>query len=99
MRYKLVDVVKTGALCALVGLSGSQLKASVFMPPASDPVNIARSGAGVAYGDSLEAASINPGILATLRDPSSAFFACGAELYSSQATLQSSDNNIIYSGD
>lgn len=99
MRYKLVDVVKAGALCALVGLSGSQLKASVFMPPASDPVSIARSGAGVAYGNSLEAASANPGILATLRNPSSAFFACGTELHSSQATLQSSDNNIIYSDD
>jgi hypothetical protein len=34
--------------------------------PASDPAGIARSGAGVAFGRSLEAASLNPALLVTL---------------------------------
>ncbi len=63
--------------------------------PASDPVGIARGGAGVAFGRSLEAATLNPALLPTLQDNLSAYLAFGEELQSSQISLQS--NQMIRS--
>lgn len=86
-----------GALGLLAGL-GTPLAAQTLWLPASDPVGIARGGAGVAFGQSLEAAALNPALLVTLRDDASAFVAAGMELQSSQATLQS-NSNVQYSSD
>lgn len=63
--------------------------------PASDPVGISRSGAGVAYGRSLEAAALNPALLPTLDGRFEIFIASGEELESFQATLQSSQRTVF----
>ena len=57
--------------------------------PAADAVGIGRAGAGVAFGRSLEAATLNPALLPTLQDKGSAYFAGGFELQAAQITLQS----------
>ncbi len=66
--------------------------------PASDPAGIARSGAGVAFGRSLEAASLNPALLVTLPGKGGAFLAGGQEFQSAQDTLQS-NQRVNYSTD
>ncbi|WP_316413951.1 OmpP1/FadL family transporter [Mesoterricola silvestris] len=86
-----------GALGLLAGL-GTPLAAQTLWVPASDPVGIARGGAGVAFGQSLEAAALNPALLVTLREDASAFLAAGMELQSSQATLQA-NSSVQYSTD
>jgi len=87
-----------GILGLLAGLGAPRLAAQSWALPASDPVGIARSGAGVAYGNSLEAAALNPALLATLRDGSSAYLSAGMEIQAAQATLQS--NGLVqYSTD
>lgn len=58
--------------------------------PASDPVGIARSGIQVAYGYSLEAASLNPALLASVPEGRSAFIAGGLEAESAQTSLEAS---------
>ena len=78
-----------GTLGLLTGLAGPRLTAQSWSVLASDPVGIARSGAGVAYGNSLEAAALNPALLASLRDRASAFVAIGQELQITHITLQS----------
>jgi len=83
---------------ALAAVLGGPLSAQTFWTPASDPVGIARSGAGVAFGQSLEAGALNPALLVTLRDDASAFVSAGMESMSSQATLQS-NQNVLYSSD
>ncbi len=77
---------------------GMPLAAQSLWLPASDPVGIARSGAGVAFGQSLEAAALNPALLVTLREGTSAFVAAGMELQSSQGTL-GSNSNVNFSTD
>jgi long-subunit fatty acid transport protein len=77
----------------MAGLAPARLAAQSWQLPASDPVGIARSGAGVAFGANLEAASLNPALLATLREDHSAFVAAGMELESSQGTLQ--ENQMV----
>ncbi len=74
---------------ALAALAGPHLAAQSLWLPASDPVGIARGGAGVAFGRSLEAAALNPALLVTLSEASSAFLAMGQELQSQQITSQS----------
>ena len=66
--------------------------------PASDPVGIARGGVQVAYGYSLEAASLNPALLASLKDARSAYLAAGIEAQSSQVSLES-NQKTFYSSD
>lgn len=66
--------------------------------PASDPVGIGRSGAGVAFGQSLEAGSLNPALLVTLKERSSAYLGLGVEMAASQVTLQANQRNL-YSDD
>jgi len=87
-----------GALGLLAGLGAPRLAAQSWALPASDPVGIARSGTGVAYGNDLEAAALNPALLATLRDGNSAFLSYGMELEVAQATLQS-NQQVLYSSD
>jgi long-subunit fatty acid transport protein len=70
------------------------LAAQSLWLPASDPVGISRSGAGVAFGRSLEAASLNPALLVTLTDPRSAFLSVGMDQQSQQVTPQS--NQFVY---
>jgi long-subunit fatty acid transport protein len=87
-----------GTLALLAGLGAPRLAAQAMALPASDPVGIARSGAGVAYGNNLEAAALNPALVATLRDKVSFFLAAGLEMESAQATLQS-NSQVLYSDD
>jgi long-subunit fatty acid transport protein len=82
----------------LAGLGAAPLAAQSWELPASDPVSIARSGTGVAFGNSLEAASLNPALLATLRDGLSAYVAYGMEMQAAKATLQN-NGNVLYSSD
>jgi long-subunit fatty acid transport protein len=79
--------------------AGATLPAQgIFGLSASDPAGIARSGAGVAYGRSLEAASLNPALLATLTGKGGVFLAGGQEFQAAQDTLQS-NQNITHSTD
>ena len=80
--------VGLGALGLLTGFGAPRLAAQSWSVLASDPVGIARSGAGVAYGNSLEAASLNPALLGSIREHASAFLAVGQELEITQSTLQ-----------
>lgn len=57
--------------------------------PATDPVGIARGGAQVAYGYSLEAASTNPALLASLKEKGGFHVALGVESSSIQQSLES----------
>lgn len=87
-----------GTLGLLAGLGAPRLAAQAWALPASDPVGIARSGAGVAYGNNLEAAGLNPALLATLRDGNSAYVSAGMELQAAKTTLQS-NQEIQFSSD
>ena len=82
-----------GAL--LLGLTGWGLQAQSIALPASDPVGIARGGAGIAFGRSPEAASLNPALLPTLEDRMSSYLAFGMELQEGQSTLQSNQRILV----
>ncbi len=84
----------------LMGLAAGvmPLAAQSLWIPASDPVGIARGGAGVAFGQSLEGAALNPALLVTLRDSSSAFLSLGMDMAGSQITLPSNQRSL-FSGD
>lgn len=83
----------------LVGCAAwAPLAAQSLWLPASDPVGIGRSGAGIAFGQSLEAASLNPALLVTIKDHASAYLGLGMEMASSQITLQSNQRHL-YSND
>ncbi|MBL0312934.1 MAG: outer membrane protein transport protein [Holophagaceae bacterium] len=88
----------TSAAPGLLGLTSPVLTAQTIATPASDPVSISRSGAGVAYGKSLEAAALNPALLPTLEGRFQFFLAAGQELESSQTTPKSSQRTV-YSTD
>ena len=73
--------------------------------PAADPVGIARSGAQVAYGYSLEAATTNPALLASLKEKGGFYVAGGLDmsviqqsLESNQQTRTSTDRNRFIGG-
>ena len=87
-----------GTLGLLAGLGAPRLAAQSWALPAADPVGIARSGTGVAYGASLEAAALNPALLATLRENGGVYLAAGRETQVAQATLQLTQNTL-YSTD
>ena len=78
----------------LIGLAATGLGAQSIALPASDPVGIGRGGAGVAFGRSLEASALNPALLATMDDRTSAYLAGGMELESGQLTLQSNQRTL-----
>ena len=69
--------------------SGPSLRAQAPNLPASDAVGVGRAGAGIAFGRSLEAATINPALLPTLQDKLSVYVSAGFELQAAQVTLQS----------
>ena len=71
------------------GLAALPMLAQGVSLPATDPVGIARSGVQVAYGYSLEAASLNPALLASLRESKGFFLSAGLEMQSSQVSLES----------
>ena len=73
----------------VLGLGALPLAAQGMALPASDPVGISRSGAQVAYGYSLEAASANPALLSSLKDKGGAFFSLGLETAATQQSLES----------
>ena len=87
-----------GTLGLLAGLGAPRMAAQSWALPAADPVGIARGGTGVAYGASLEAAALNPALLATLRENGGAYLAAGREIQVSQATLQLTQE-VLYSSD
>ncbi len=86
----------TGLASLLAGLSAPLAAQSLWLP-ASDPVGIARSGTGVAFGQSLEASTLNPALLVTLRDKSSAYLGLGMDMASAQTTLQSTQRSLYSS--
>ncbi|MBK8573132.1 MAG: outer membrane protein transport protein [Holophagaceae bacterium] len=62
--------------------------------PAADPVGISRSGAQVAYGYSLEAAALNPALLASLKEKGGFYLAAGLEMSSTQQSLESEQTSV-----
>lgn len=82
-------------LATLAVMAGVPLAGQSLWLPASDPVGIARSGAGVAYGRSLEASALNPALLVTLEGQGSAFLAGGMASASGQSTLQSNSRTLF----
>ena len=87
-------------LCMIAGmcLAPLAIHAQAVWLPGSDPVNIARSGVGVAFGRSLEASSLNPALLVTLQSPRSAYLSAGMEMQATQQTLPSNER-VLYSSD
>jgi long-subunit fatty acid transport protein len=79
-------VIRVGLL---LGVGGLPVWAQSLALPAADPVGIARSGAQVAFGYSLEAASLNPALLASLREKSGFYVAGGLEMMAIQQSLES----------
>jgi long-subunit fatty acid transport protein len=75
-------------MALVLGVGALPVAAQSMALPASDPVGIARSGAQVAYGYSLEAAAANPALLASLREKNGAYLAAGIELSSIQQSLE-----------
>ena len=68
----------------MVGVAALPALAQSLALPAVEPVGIARSGAQVAYGYSLEAATANPALLASLKEKTGFYLAAGLELASTQ---------------
>lgn len=81
----------------LLGLAAAGLQAQSIALPASDPVGLGRGGAGVAFGRSLEAATLNPALLVTLDERRSFYLAGGMDLEASQLTLQSNQRTLYTS--
>jgi long-subunit fatty acid transport protein len=73
----------------LVGMGGVPLLAQSLALPAADPVGIARSGAQVAYGYSLEAAAANPALLSSLKEKGGFYLSGGLEMMAVQQSLES----------
>jgi long-subunit fatty acid transport protein len=82
----------------MLGVAALPVAAQSLALPAADPVGIARSGAQVAYGYSLEAASANPALLASLKEKTGFYLAAGMELSATQQTLES-NQKTLYSFD
>ncbi len=88
-----------------MGVSVLPVIAQSMALPAADPVGIARSGAQVAYGYSLEAATTNPALLSSLKEKGGFYVAGGLEmsviqqsLESNQQTRTSTDRNRFIGG-
>lgn len=80
-----------------LGLLATPVTAQALVMPASDPVSIGRSGTGVAFGQSLEAAALNPALLSSLRPSLSVFLASGMEHQNTQYTLVSNQKPLYAS--
>lgn len=79
----------------MLGATALPMAAQSLALPAADPVGIARSGAQVAYGYSLEAASTNPALLASLRENRGFYLAAGLDLASTQQSLESNQRTTF----
>ena len=77
-----------------VGLAALPVAAQSMALPAADPVGISRSGAQVAYGYSLEAAALNPALLASLKEKGGFYLAAGLEMSSTQQSLESEQTSV-----
>jgi long-subunit fatty acid transport protein len=75
-------------MALVLGAGALPAAAQSMALPAVDPVGIARSGAQVAYGYSLEAATANPALLSSLREKSGVYLSVGVEASSTQRTLE-----------
>ncbi len=78
----------------LLVVAGLPVAAQSLALPAVDPVGIARGGAQVAYGYSLEAATTNPALLASQKEKTGFYLAAGQELASTQETLESNQKTL-----
>jgi long-subunit fatty acid transport protein len=78
----------------ILGVAALPIAAQSMALPASDPVGIARSGAQVAYGYSLEAAATNPALLASLKGKGGAYLSIGAEVSATQQSMQSTQQTL-----
>jgi long-subunit fatty acid transport protein len=79
----------------LLGLGALPVAAQSMELPAADPVGIARSGAQVAYGYSLEAAATNPALLASLKEKGGIYLSVGVEMSSTQQTMESTQQSLF----
>jgi long-subunit fatty acid transport protein len=79
----------------LLGVGALPVAAQSMALPAADPVGIARSGAQVAYGYSLEAAATNPALLASLKEKGGFYLSAGVEVSSTQQTLESTQQSLF----
>lgn len=86
MAQAVRGVIGAGLMLGVVALP---VAAQSLALPAADPVGIARSGAQVAYGYSLEAASANPALLASLKEKTGFHVAAGLAMASTQQSLES----------
>jgi len=82
----------------MLGVAALPMAAQSLALPAAEPVGIARSGAQVAYGYSLEAATTNPALLSSLKEKSGFYLAAGLEMASTQQSLES-NRQTYYSTD
>ena len=73
----------------VLGAGALPVAAQSLALPAADPAGIARSGAQVAYGYSLEAAATNPALLSSLKEKGGFYLAAGLEMASTQQSLES----------
>jgi len=76
----------------MLGAAALPALAQSMALPAADPVGIARSGAQVAYGYSLEAATANPALLSSLKEKTGFYAAAGMEFASTQQSLESNQH-------
>lgn len=79
----------------MLGAAALPVAAQSLALPAADPVGIARSGAQVAYGYSLEAASTNPALLVSLKENRGLYLAAGLDLASTQQSLESNQRTTF----
>ena len=79
----------------VLGVVALPMAAQGMALPAADPVGIARGGAQVAYGYSLEAAATNPALLASLKEKGGVYVAAGLELASTQQSLESNQKTFF----
>lgn len=87
---------QTVVALTLVG-GAAALSAQGVQLAGSDPVTIARSGTGVAFGRSLEAAGQNPALLVTLQEATEAHVALGYEFQASSTTAESNQRQFFTS--
>jgi long-subunit fatty acid transport protein len=90
-HFKPKTLFAVACLCA----APVAIRAQATWLPGSDPANIARSGAGVAFGRSLEACSLNPALLVTVQGSNSAYLSTGLELQSTQLTMPSNERQLF----
>jgi len=76
----------------VLGVGALPVSAQSLALPAADPAGIARSGAQVAYGYSLEAAATNPALLASLKEKGGIYLAAGLEMAATQQSLESNQH-------